>query len=103
MNNYPPPEVNIEVPSDSDSSRRPSKYTLSNTSSIYDMQRRRSGLGAYGGAEPIEQNATRSNNRSHSPSGKIKGHSVAIGAKRVSLFWAATVLNCLNGLCSVET
>ena len=37
-----PPEVNIEVPSDSDSSRRPSKYTISNTSSMYDMQRRRS-------------------------------------------------------------
>ena len=34
--NYPP-EVNIEVPSDSDSSRRPSKYTLSNASSMHDL------------------------------------------------------------------
>ena len=32
-----PPEVNIEVPSDSDSSRRPSKYTLSNASSCHDI------------------------------------------------------------------
>ena len=32
-----PPEVNIEVPSDSDSSRRPSKYTISNASSMHDM------------------------------------------------------------------
>ena len=32
-----PPEVNIEVPSDSDSSRRPSKYTLSNASSTHDF------------------------------------------------------------------
>ena len=32
-----PPEVNIEVPSDSDSSRRPSKYTLSNASSTHDL------------------------------------------------------------------
>lgn len=31
------PEVNIEVPSDSDSSRRPSKYTLSNASSVQDI------------------------------------------------------------------
>ena len=31
------PEVNIEVPSDSDSSRRPSKYTLSSNSSIQNM------------------------------------------------------------------
>ena len=32
-----PPEVNIEVPSDSDSSRRPSKYTISNASSCHDI------------------------------------------------------------------
>ena len=31
------PEVNIEVPSDSDSSRRPSKYTLSSNSSIQNI------------------------------------------------------------------
>lgn len=34
---YAAPEVNIEVPSDSDSSRRPSKYTLSNASSVQDI------------------------------------------------------------------
>merc|ERR1719433_205496 len=44
---YVAPEVQIEVPSDSDSSRRPSKYTISNTSSMYDMQRRRSCMSNY--------------------------------------------------------
>ena len=67
-----PPEVQIEVPSDSDSSRRPSKYTISNTSSMYDMQRRRSCAGGYAGdnypgegylgdaysADPVDQNVT---------------------------------------------
>ena len=69
MLNSMPPEVNVEVPSDSDSSRRPSKYTLSNTSSMYDMQRRRSCVDSYTD-QPDENTARMNTRRSHSPSGK---------------------------------
>ena len=62
------PEVNIEVPSDSDSSRRPSKYTLSSNSSIQNINEQQQ-------AERIRrqsfqvQNVQRRTSRGQSPAG----------------------------------
>ena len=64
---YGCPEVNIEVPSDSDSSRRPSKYTLSSNSSIQNIS---DGGGQRTRRENFQtQNIQRRTSRGQSPAG----------------------------------
>ena len=67
---YAMPEVNIEVPSDSDSSRRPSKYTLSSNSSIQNIGGGLDGSGQRIRRESFQvQNVQRRTSRGQSPAG----------------------------------